>query len=51
MVVRGQVEGGVAHGVGNALYEKMLYDDTAQPINVNFGEYMRHGSKDSPRAW
>jgi carbon-monoxide dehydrogenase large subunit len=36
MVVQGQVEGGVAHGVGNALFEKMLYDDNAQPGKRQF---------------
>jgi carbon-monoxide dehydrogenase large subunit len=48
MVVEGQVRGGVAHGVGNALFEKMLYDSTAQPLNVNFGEYLLPGSTDVP---
>jgi carbon-monoxide dehydrogenase large subunit len=50
MVVRGQVEGGVAHGVGNALYERMLYDSNAQPLNVNFGEYLLPGSTDVPHV-
>jgi carbon-monoxide dehydrogenase large subunit len=50
MVVQGQVEGGVAHGVGNALYEKMLYDSNAQPLNVNFGEYLLPGSTDVPHV-
>ena len=50
MVVRGQVEGGVAHGVGNALYETMLYDSNAQPLNVNFGEYLLPGSTDVPHV-
>ncbi len=50
MVVRGQVEGGVAHGVGNALFEKMLYDSNAQPLNVNFGEYLLPGSTDVPHV-
>src|SRR5262249_6647107 len=40
MVVDGQIVGGVAHGVGNALYERMLYDDNAQPTTTNFGEYL-----------
>lgn len=48
MVVAGQVQGGVAHGVGNALFEKMLYDSNAQPLNVNFGEYLLPGSTDVP---
>jgi carbon-monoxide dehydrogenase large subunit len=50
MVVQGQVEGGVAHGVGNALFEQMLYDDNAQPVNVNFGEYLLPGSTDVPHV-
>jgi aerobic carbon-monoxide dehydrogenase large subunit len=49
MVVKGQVEGGVAHGIGNALFEKMIYDSNAQPVNVNFGEYLLPGSTDVPR--
>ena len=40
MVVQGQVEGGVAHGVGNALFERMVYDENAQPLSMNFGEYL-----------
>jgi aerobic carbon-monoxide dehydrogenase large subunit len=50
MVVKGQVEGGVAHGIGNALFERMIYDDNAQPLNVNFGEYLLPGSTDVPRV-
>ena len=48
MVVAGQVQGGVAHGVGNALFERMLYDANAQPVNANFGEYLLPGSTDVP---
>jgi carbon-monoxide dehydrogenase large subunit len=40
MVVDGQVVGGVAHGIGNALLEHMVYDENAQPASTNFGEYM-----------
>jgi carbon-monoxide dehydrogenase large subunit len=49
LVVKGQVEGGVAHGVGNALFERMIYDADAQPMNVNFGEYLLPGATDVPR--
>lgn len=38
--VEGQVMGGVAHGIGNALLERMEYDDNGQPLTVNFGEYL-----------
>jgi carbon-monoxide dehydrogenase large subunit len=40
LVVEGQVVGGVAHGVGNALLECMAYDAEAQPLSVSFGDYL-----------
>ena len=29
MLVDGQIHGGVAHGIGNALYEKVIHDESA----------------------
>jgi len=49
MVVDGQVMGGVAHAIGNALFERMLYDDQAQPLSTNFGEYLLPLATDIPR--
>jgi carbon-monoxide dehydrogenase large subunit len=40
MLVDGQVQGGIAHGVGNALYEWMGYDDAAQPVTTTFADYL-----------
>ena len=40
LIVDGQILGGAAHGIGNALYEWMGYDDHAQPVTTNFGEYL-----------
>ena len=40
LVVEGQVVGGVAHGVGNALFERMVYDDNSQPQSTTFAEYL-----------
>ncbi|MEA2987616.1 MAG: aerobic carbon-monoxide dehydrogenase large subunit [Alphaproteobacteria bacterium] len=40
MIVEGQVQGGVAHGIGNALYEWMGYDDAAQPVTTTFADYL-----------
>ena len=34
MMVEGQLTGGAAHGIGNALFEWMGYDDEAQPITT-----------------
>jgi aerobic carbon-monoxide dehydrogenase large subunit len=49
-VVYGQVVGGVAHGVGNALLERMIYDDQAQPLSVNFAEYFLPLATDVPHV-
>jgi carbon-monoxide dehydrogenase large subunit len=40
MIVDGQVHGGIAHGIGNALLERMGYDETGQPVTTSFAEYM-----------
>jgi carbon-monoxide dehydrogenase large subunit len=40
LVVDGQIRGGVVHGIGNALYERMVYDETGQPLSTNYGEYL-----------
>ena len=50
MVVDGQVVGGVAHGVGNALYEQLMFDDNAQPLTTNFGEYLLPMAADVPHV-
>ena len=50
LVVDGQVIGGVAHGIGNALLERMVYDENAQPLSMNFGEYLLPLATDVPRV-
>src|SRR5262245_58279066 len=32
MIAKGQIIGGIAHGIGNALYEWMAYDEEGQPL-------------------
>lgn len=39
-VVEGQLMGGIAHGVGNALFEKMAFDENGQPLTTNLAEYL-----------
>jgi carbon-monoxide dehydrogenase large subunit len=39
-IVDGQLMGGIAHGIGNALYEYMAYDENAQPLTTNLAEYL-----------
>lgn len=40
LLVNGQIEGGVVHGIGNALFERMHYDADGQPLSTNYGEYL-----------
>src|SRR5712692_749117 len=39
LIVEAQVHGGVAQGVGGALYEELVYDDHGQPRTQSFLEY------------
>ncbi len=40
LMVDGQALGGAAHGIGNALFERMSYDDGAQPLTTTLAEYL-----------
>jgi aerobic carbon-monoxide dehydrogenase large subunit len=48
MVVHGQVVGGVVHGIGNALLEELVYDESGQLLSCNFGEYLLPLASDLP---
>ncbi len=50
LIVHGQIVGGVAHAVGNALMERMVYDADGQPLSTNFGEYMLPLATDVPHV-
>lgn len=40
LIVDGQVHGGIAHGIGNALLEWMGYDGACQPLTISFADYL-----------
>jgi carbon-monoxide dehydrogenase large subunit len=40
MVLEGQIEGGVAQGIGGAFYERLAYDDEGQLRNASFMEFL-----------
>ena len=40
LVVEGQIEGGVAQGIGGAFYERLAYDAEGQLRNASFMEYL-----------
>jgi aerobic carbon-monoxide dehydrogenase large subunit len=48
LIVDGQVQGGVAHGIGNALLEWMKYDDNGQPLTTTFADYLIPMATDVP---
>jgi carbon-monoxide dehydrogenase large subunit len=40
LLAEGQVHGGIGQGVGQALYEEVLYDDQANPLTASMLDYM-----------
>ena len=50
MIVEGQVHGGVVHGIGNALFEWMGFDENAQPITTTFADYLLPTATDFPHV-
>ena len=47
-VVEGQIEGGVAQGIGGAFYERLAYDAEGQLRNASFMEYLIPYSTEVP---
>jgi carbon-monoxide dehydrogenase large subunit len=48
MVVDGQVHGGVAQGIGNALLEEVLHDADGNPLTPTLMDYLLPTSADVP---
>jgi aerobic carbon-monoxide dehydrogenase large subunit len=40
ITAEGQIHGGVVHGIGNALFESMVYDADAQPLTTTLADYL-----------
>ena len=49
MVVEGQIHGGIAHGIGNALTEEIVYDDAGQLVSGTLMDYALPRALDVPR--
>ena len=49
MIVEGQIHGGVAQGVGGALYERMVYDESGQLLNASFMDFLMPYVTEVPR--
>ena len=50
MIVEGQVHGGVAQGVGGALYERMAYDEDGQLLNASFMDFLMPYATEVPET-
>lgn len=48
MIVDGQLHGGIAHGVGQALFEGAIYDESGQLISASFMDYTMPRADDLP---
>jgi CO/xanthine dehydrogenase Mo-binding subunit len=49
LIVEGQVHGGVAQGIGGALYERMEYDEHGQLLNASFMDFLMPYATELPR--
>jgi aerobic carbon-monoxide dehydrogenase large subunit len=48
MIVDGQIHGGVAQGIGTALYEEMRFNAEGQPSSSNLADYLVPGAPEIP---
>jgi carbon-monoxide dehydrogenase large subunit len=48
MIVEGQIQGGLAQGIGQALLEGAVYDDDGQPLTASFMYYAMPRAADLP---
>ena len=48
MIVDGQITGGVAQGIGTAIYEESTYDENGQPLATTFADYLLPGATEIP---
>jgi carbon-monoxide dehydrogenase large subunit len=48
MIVDGQIIGGIAQGIGTALYEEIPYDANGQPLATTLADYLLPGAPEIP---
>ena len=48
MLVQGQIMGGMAQGLGGALYEEFLYAENGEPLSVSFADYLMPTAREVP---
>lgn len=47
-IVEGQIQGGVVHGIGTALYEEALYDEDCQLLTGSYMDYLLPTAAEAP---
>ena len=48
LIVDGQVHGGLAQGIGQAMFEEVVYDEDGQPVTASFMDYVIPRAADLP---
>ena len=48
MIAEGQVHGGIAQGIGNALLEEIVYDESGGILTANLADYMPPTAREIP---
>jgi aerobic carbon-monoxide dehydrogenase large subunit len=48
MILEGQAYGGMAQGIGTALFEEVLYDGSGQPLTTTLSDYILPGPAELP---
>jgi 2-furoyl-CoA dehydrogenase large subunit len=49
-IVDGMLYGGIAHGIGVALYEQFAFTDDGQPLTQSFMDYLMPGAHEVPHV-
>jgi aerobic carbon-monoxide dehydrogenase large subunit len=50
MIVEGQIVGGLAQGIGGAIFEELVYDDQGQPLTTTFMDYLVPTAMEMPEG-
>jgi aerobic carbon-monoxide dehydrogenase large subunit len=48
MLIEGQIAGGFAQGVGGALLEEFVYNQSGEPLSVTFADYLMPTAREVP---
>ncbi|MGV3651790.1 MAG: xanthine dehydrogenase family protein molybdopterin-binding subunit [Devosia sp.] len=51
LLVKGQIRGGVVQGIGQALLEEIVYDETGQLISASFMDYAMPRAENAPQMF